>query len=99
MKRNLFWFVVILIVFGGLYLLSQLSFTTEVVREEVIELIEEEDKYGNLDRMIETAQGEAEVEISVKVEEYRQQLLKEVEDEVKAQYITDLESTISSEEY
>ena len=88
----------VLVSVGGYFYLDAKS-TVEVIKEEVINTVNEEDKYGNLDKMIQDAQKEAEGEINSKLEAYKEELLKEVEDEVKANYIKELEGTITSEAY
>jgi len=67
------------------------NFTPEVVTETVVE--------DALQLRIEEAQEEAKDEIEAKLETYRQELLRAVADEVKVEYIAEIEATISDESY
>lgn len=82
---------------GYLYL----DTTVEVIKETVTvtETVTEEDKYGNLDKLITEAIQASQGDIETKLDTYRAELEKEIEDQIKSEYILDLEDTISTNDY
>ena len=63
------------------------STEVSVVKEVEVIQIKEDDKYGNLDQLIKEAQASSSEVIKVKLSNYEEELLKEIEDDVKADYI------------
>jgi len=81
---------------GWAYLMSPTI--TEVVNSEP-EVVKEIVVEDALDVRIKKAQEEARSDIETKLEAYRQELLTEVADEVKVEYIAEVEASISDESY
>lgn len=85
----------------GLAAFSTVFVGTETVvkNERVVETVVETVEVKDLEVRIKEAQEARHDAIEAEVDTYRQQLLEEVADEVKLEYIKEIESTISSESY
>ena len=99
MKRLLIALVGVGIAVGALFVLTNVGSIVEV--QNHIERIEVEKKVtvDALEVRIKEAQEEASQNIETKLEAYRQELLTEVADQVKREYIKEVEASISSEGY
>lgn len=83
----------------GFAALSSIFGSEVVVKNERVETVVETVVEDKLEVRIKAAQEAAHAEIEAEVETYRQQLLTEIADEVKMEYIKELESSITSPEY
>lgn len=100
MRRIAIFVIGVGIVGGAVYALANVGSSLEVVNPRIEQIeVEKEVAVDALEIRIREAQDKASQVIDTKLETYRQELLKEVADQVKREYIKEVEASISSESY